>query len=88
MEWTGHSAEPRWARVSDPAPGPTAGILNCVSIQLGVVDGGHSDTGRPSVGLCGSVGDRPQRGETGHSALGSETGHSAETGQDYLRFHS
>ena len=51
----------RWARVSDPATGPTAGLLNCITIQLRVADRGHSDSGRPAVGLCGSVGDRPQR---------------------------
>ena len=53
----------RWARVSDPAPGPTAGLLNCVSIQPGLADSGHSDAWRPAVGRCGSVGDRPQRAE-------------------------
>ena len=51
----------RWARVSDPAPGPTAGLLKCVLNQHGVADRGHTYAGRPSVGLCGSVGDRPQR---------------------------
>ena len=27
-------ANRRWARVSDPAPGPTAGLLNCGTVVI------------------------------------------------------
>ena len=52
----------RWARVSDPAPGPTAGLLNCVSNQLGertVITLNAGDLRSACVA----------RSETGHSAL-------------------